>query len=224
MTISWYGHACVKIVAKAAQEVTLIIDPFEHSAVGLNAPRGKTDVVASSFYQNPAHFQENVSEGAFLVKGPGEYETKGVFMRGILGWHDAKKTKPVTLYRVEAEGISLAHLGSCGQTELTDEQLDALGDIDIVLVPVGGDYSIGKEKLESLDAEGAQRIVNQIEPRIVIPTVFAVPGLAFELAGVEKFLKAMGAGKPEELDKVSIKKKDLNPEGTKVIVLKAGKE
>lgn len=221
MTISWYGHACVKIVVKTRQEVTIVIDPFERSAVGLGAPRGKTDVIATSFHHS-AHSVDGAPEGVFLIKGPGEYETKGVFIHGIVGWHDAKKTKPVTLYRIEAEGMALAHLGSCGQSELTNEQLDGLGDIDIVCAPVGGDYAIGKEKFESLDAESAQRVVNQIEPRIVIPMVFSVPGLSFEVGGAEKFLKVMGAGKLEELDKISIKKKDVNPEGTKVALLKAG--
>lgn len=223
MTISWYGHACIKIITKGVSDVAIVIDPFDRSSVGLNAPRGKVDVVATSFH-HPAHNAQNAHEGVFFVKGPGEYETKGIFIHGILGWHDAKKTIPVTLYRIEAEGMVIAHIGSCGQSELTAEQLDAMGDVDVLCIPVGGNYTIGKEKFESFDAEGAQRTINQIEPRIVIPIGYAIRGLSIDVGGPEKFLKAMGAGKPEELDKLVIKKKDLNSDGTKVVVLKAGKE
>ncbi|RJQ13751.1 lactamase [Candidatus Parcubacteria bacterium] len=221
MVINWYGQSCLKIVTKAAQETTVIIDPFERSVVGLNPPRGKADVVLTT-HEHPDHNNASSFEGAFLIKGPGEHELREVFIKGILGWHDFKKSQPITMYRLESEGISLAHLSDLGQEALTDEQVEELGGVDILFVPIGGSYSLGKEKLSVLDAQTAQKVINQIEPSIVIPIHYKLEGVSIDMDGPEKFLKAMGASKPEELDKLTIKKKDINPEETKVIVLKAG--
>jgi len=220
MVISWYGQSCIKITAKATQEVILLIDPFERSIVGLNPPRSQADIVMVT-HEHPDHNNISSQEGNLIVKGPGEYELKGISIQGILGWHDEKKTLPITIYRIEAEGITLCHLGDLGQEELSDEQLEKIGGVDILFIPIGGEYTLAKQKLSILDAENAQRVINQIEPNIVVPIHYKIPGVILDLSGPEKFLKAMGVTKAERLDKLSIKKKDINPEETKIILLQA---
>jgi L-ascorbate metabolism protein UlaG (beta-lactamase superfamily) len=98
-----------------------------------------------------------------------------------------------------------------GAKNLTTEQVEEIGDIDILLVPVGGNYT--------LDAEDAEKLVRQVEPKVVIPMHYAVPKLKIKLDGIEKFLKEMGIGKKEALPKYVVKKKDLPENGMDVVVL-----
>jgi len=221
MIVNWYGQSCLKITTKTTQEITLIIDPFERAVVGLNPPRSRADIVMVT-HEHPDHNNIGSYEGAFFIKGPGEYEIKNIFIQGVSAWHDDKKDFPVTMYRIETEGITLCHLGDLGQKELTEKQLEQINGVDILFVPIGSSYILNKQKLAVLDAETAQRVVNQIEPSLVIPIHYKVGGVTLDLDGPEKFLKAMGVTKPQELDKLVIKSKDLNPKETKILLLKAG--
>ena len=103
-------------------------------------------------------------------------------------------------------------MGDLGQKELMDEQLDKIGEVDILMIPIGGVYTI--------DSEEAAFIINQIEPRIVIPMHYKVPGLNVKLQGVDDFLKEMGVEK-QVVDQLAIKKNDLpKEEEMKVVVMK----
>ena len=170
-----------------------------------------------------------------MIEGPGEYEIKGVFIQGIPSFHDDSQGKERgvnTIYTIEAEEIRLCHLGDLGQQELTGEQLEKIGNVDILMIPIGGTYTI--------DSKIASNIIPQIEPKIVIPMHFQIPKLevhpiksceagisqkaklfnGVKLEGVDKFLKTMGIKSVEPLNKLLIKKKELLPEETKIIVLK----
>jgi L-ascorbate metabolism protein UlaG (beta-lactamase superfamily) len=112
------------------------------------------------------------------------------------------------------EGLRVVHLGDLGQTELTDKQVENIGSVDVLLVPVGGQFTVNGSE--------APAIVNQIEPRVVIPMHYAQPGLKVKLDGVDVFLKEMGVKDIEAQDKLTIKKSALAEEGkTEVVVLKA---
>ncbi|MDP1709868.1 MAG: MBL fold metallo-hydrolase, partial [Candidatus Komeilibacteria bacterium] len=142
----------------------------------------------------------------------GEYEVKNVFIYGIASFHDnenGKKMGKNIIYRLTTESLNLAHLGDLGH-ELTDEQLEKLGSIDILMIPIGGTYT--------LDAKMAAKVITQIEPRIVIPMHYQIPGLKTELKGVEEFLKTCGLAS-ETMDKLKISPKELPAEETKVIIL-----
>jgi len=215
MYISWLGHSCFKIEAKAnGESVTIVVDPYEDS-VGLKLPRVKADIVLVTH----DHFDHNAVESLkgepTVIRGAGEYEVKKVVVYGVPTYHDAAKGTERginTCYRIDVEDLSIVHLGDLGHP-LVNDQLELLEGADILMVPVGGTYS--------LDAKQAGQVVSQIEPRIVIPMHYAMPGLKFELDPVDKFLKEMGAQKAEVMDKFKITKKELMTEGTKVIVLKA---
>lgn len=212
MTITWLGHSCFKIQDK---EVTVVTDPYD-SSVGFKLPRLSADIVTISH----DHYDHNNIDGVhgiggepFLISGPGEYEVKGVFVYGIPFWHDKSQGKERgenIVYRIEMEGISVAHLGDLGHT-LSEEQTSKLDGVDILLIPVGGKYTIG--------AREATEVINEIEPRIVIPMHYKIHGLKLDIDPVDKFLKEMGASKAEKLPKLKISKKDLPQEETKVILL-----
>ncbi|MBI3627546.1 MAG: MBL fold metallo-hydrolase [Candidatus Sungbacteria bacterium] len=217
MVISWYGQSSFKI---QSGELVIATDPY-HKEIGLTPPRFKADIVVVT-HEHPDHNnietipQAGEAEGAFIVRGPGDYEIKGVTITGIETFHDkvsGKERGANTAYIIELENIRLLHLGDFGEAKLRPETIDALGEIDILLVPVGGTYTI--------DAEEAAEIASQVEPKVVIPMHYKIPGLKVNLAPVDTFLKEMGAKSAEVEDRLTIKKKDLaEDESAKVVVLK----
>lgn len=211
MTITWLGHSCFKIQDK---EVTIVTDPFDAS-IGLKVPRSEADIVTISHDHHDHNNLEAIKGSPFVIKGSGEYEVKNVFVYGIPSFHDKSEGKERganTIYLINAENIKVAHLGDLGQTSLNDEQLERLDGVDILLVPIGGVYTIG--------AKEAVDIINQIEPRIVIPMHYKVPGLKINLDGLDKFCKEIGICKKEAIDKLKITKKDLPTEEMEVIAMK----
>ena len=216
MNINWYGQSCFQISSNQGKNnhVSTLIDPFEES-IGLRLPRKlEADVVLITHN----HFDHNnvkaVSGQPFVASSPGEYDIKGIFIQGIPAFHDnvqGKERGRTTIYTIEAEEIKLCHLGDLGQKELTAEQLDKIGDVDILMLPIGGFFTI--------DAQEAVKIMAQIEPKIIIPMHYRIPNLNIKLDGLDKFLKIVGVKKNEPLSKFSIKAKDLPKEEVKIIVL-----
>jgi L-ascorbate metabolism protein UlaG (beta-lactamase superfamily) len=213
MHINWFGLSCFKIISR---DVTIFTDPFG-KASGLTPARGAANIVISSnpdgeLYNNFSSF----SGDPFLVDGPGEYDVKGAFIRGIpLSVKIPADEKKIiinrrAIYAVTLENLTLGFLGSLNEKTLTESQVEELNDVDILLVPVGGG--------PVCDAEAAMEIVNQIEPKVVIPMHYKTPGLGIKLDALDRFLKEMG-GKSEEMDKLLIKKTDLEEEKTRLVIL-----
>jgi L-ascorbate metabolism protein UlaG (beta-lactamase superfamily) len=200
MTISWYGLSSFKITGK---DITIITDPFDGSH-GLAAVRGGADVVlCSDPKSNTCNNFDSITGNPFVIKGPGEYDIKEVFFMGAQAGEG-------TIYSMEIEGIRIAFLGHVAQKELTDDQKATLEGADIVLVPVGGK--------DVLDSENAAKVATKLEPFVVIPHSYKIPGLTANLDKLDKFLQEMG-GKHSEEDKLTLKKKDLAGEQTQLIIL-----
>ncbi len=211
MDISFLGHACFKIKGKLA---TVIIDPFAPEIVGLKLPK---DLTADIVLQTHDHLDHNnvaaVGGEPMVFSSPGEYEVKGVVITGIASFHDDQEGSVRgrnTIYNVLMDGLNVVHLGDLGQSKLAESQVAAIGEVDILLIPVGSVFTI--------DGKTAAQIVAQLEPRIIIPMHYFTAGLKFELDPVEKFLKEMGPEHMEEQLKLSITKDKL-PEEPQVILL-----
>jgi len=215
MKIIWRGQSLFEIIAKTREqdEVKIVIDPY-NKELGLRVPKLKADILLVT-HDHYDHANTKAVEGSpFLIEGPGEYEVKGVSVKGIPVSHDNEggtKRGEVTIYTIEAEDITLCHLADIGQKELTENQLDEIGEINILMIPVGGVYTV--------DAKEASHIVNQIEPQIVLPMHYKIPKLKEKLKGLDEFLKVEGVKNGEPLPKLNIKKRDMVDEKTKVIVL-----
>lgn len=221
MQIIWHGQSCFQILASRGKnnQVSIVTDPFSPET-GLKVPDLEADILLVS-HQHSDHNNVkavSASPGAspiFLINGPGEYEAKNVFLEGIASFHDncqGKERGENTIYTIEVEDLKICHLGDLGQKELTDEQLEKIGEVDILMIPVGGIYTIS--------AREAPKILEQLEPKITIPMHYAIPKLKIKLEALDKFLKVFGIKNLEPIKKLSIKKKDLSPEEAKIVVLK----
>lgn len=215
MQIIWKGHSCFQILAQKGKQESLkiVIDPYEEE-IGLKLSLLEADIALFTHDHHDHNNIKAIKGTPFLIANPGEYDVKGVFIQGIFSYHDEQEGKERgtnTIYTLEVEDMRICHLGDFGQKELSAEQLEAIGDIDVLLVPVGGVYTI--------DAKTASRIVNQIEPKVAIPMHYALPKLKVKLGGVEEFLKVMGAKSVVPEDKLVLKAKDLTTEETKIVVL-----
>ena len=188
-----------------------MIDPFSKE-IGLKSPKIKDDIVLVSHDHDDHNNVDEINPEAFLINTPGEYEKKGIAIRGISSYHDKTEGKERglnTIYVIKAEDVTICHLGDLGQEKLDEKQVDEIGDIDILLVPVGGNYTInGKE---------AVGVIGQIEPKIIIPMHSKIKDLKVEIEGLEKFVKELGLT-PEKVDKYKISKKLLPLEEMKLVM------
>lgn len=216
MVITYYGLSCFKI---QSGETVIAIDPFSKES-GLTPPRFEAQaVLVTHDHENHNNIESlsNKNDGIFKITGPGEYEFKGILVRGIESFHDSKNGKAKgknTIYIIEWEGMKLAHMGDYGEETLRGEIQEALGTPDILFVPVGG--------ADTIDSEVAAKFVNKVEPRIIIPMHYKVSGLKSKLDGVEVFMKEMGE-KVEAEEKLTIKKNALPAaEESRIVILKAG--
>lgn len=188
-----------------------MIDPFSKE-IGLKPPRIKDDLVLVTHDHRDHNNLDGINPEAFIIKNPGEYEKQGISVHGIMSFHDKVQGKERglnTIYIIKAEDMTLCHLGDLGD-KLTDEQVQAIGDVDILLIPVGGVYTVNyKEAVE---------VISQIEPKVVIPMHYKLPDLIYDIDNVEKFTKELGLA-PEKVDKLRIAKKNLPTEEMKLIIL-----
>ncbi|MBP7992262.1 MAG: MBL fold metallo-hydrolase [Candidatus Magasanikbacteria bacterium] len=201
MHISWLGGTTVKIVAKPFdEEVVIVIDPYK-PAEG-TAPRSLSPQVA--LFTRGSGDSITLSGEPFILDTPGECDIKGVLITSVAG------AEGQTMIRLDAEGVSLAHLGLVNKS-LNQKQREVLSDVDVLFVPVGG--------VNTYDAEDAVKAVNELEARVIIPIAHQSDNDP-KAAPVAQFCKAMGVPAKDGAEtKVIIKKKDLPTEDTSVIVL-----
>jgi L-ascorbate metabolism protein UlaG (beta-lactamase superfamily) len=208
MDIAWLGHSCFKI--KGSQAV-VITDPFPPDS-GYSLGKQTANIVTMS-HQHPSHaYTRGIGGEPRIIQGPGEYEISGILIIGIATFHDTQvgQTRGKnTVYIIEIDGISVCHLGDLGHV-LTSEQVEEIGDVDVLLLPVGG--------VSTINAAMAAEVIRQLEPKVVVPMHYKTPSLSRELDPVETFLKEMGLGEVESRPKLTVTKSNL-PLSTQVFLL-----
>jgi len=204
MQIQYFGLSSFKITTK---EATIITDPF-HKDSGLTPPRGAADVLILADKNSKLYSAvSGISGEHFDITDPGEYDIKGVTVTGVPLMQEKGY---VTVFLIESEDIRILNLTHIKEFNMKEDEVEALGDIDILILPVGGNTV--------MSASTASKAVNEIEPKVVIPSHFKMKDLILDLDSLEKFVKEMG-GKKEEMEKLTIKKKELTEEGTKLVIL-----
>ncbi len=198
MVINWYGEGAFRVQTGA---LTILTDPFE-SSTGLTPPRFRADLILKTGLFD-SYISSKTQEGQHII-GAGEYEVQGI---DVMGYTAGKGC----VYVVKTEEIKLGFLGQLATADLSPATLTALRGIDILFVPVGGE--------PCLDAPSAAKLVKQLEPRIVVPSFYKIPGLKRAAAPVADFEKSFGQHIEEHQEKLTIKAKDIAWEGTKLVVL-----
>jgi L-ascorbate metabolism protein UlaG (beta-lactamase superfamily) len=206
MEIHWLGHSFFRL---RGREATVAIDPiFKKSAAKVAA-----DIVLVSHEHDGHNGREAVSGTPRYVTRPGEYEIKGVSIVGVQTAHDnesGRRRGANTAWIVQLEDLRVCHLGDIGHT-LTEQQREAIGDVDILLVPVGGHNTI--------NAVQATELVTSLEPKIVIPMHYGTGDEEESaLAPVDHFLREQGVRSAEAQPRLQVTKASL-PEETTVVVL-----
>ena len=217
MEIKYLGHSSFLIKTRTAKVVT---DPYDSEMIGLKFPKTEADIVTVSHQHGDHNQVKNVlglnGAAPLVIDMPGEFEKMGVRIFGFQSYHDKTKGEERgenILYKIESEGISVLHCGDLGVIP-EESFLDSIGDVDILMVPVGGFYTI--------DSDEAVQLVKKIEPAIVIPMHYQVEKMSPELAGklspVSEFTKKFGIENLTPLPKLVYKKEEIEQE-MKVVVL-----
>jgi L-ascorbate metabolism protein UlaG (beta-lactamase superfamily) len=207
MVISYLGAESLKV---QFGDIVLAYNPVSKDSKIKSVTYG-SDVVLSSLNHPDFNGVENASRGEkspFIINGPGEYEVKGVFVKGYISpstYGGAMKIN--TIYTVSLEGINLCFLGALSSPELKDEVIEAMDEIDILFMPIGGEGV--------LDAASAYKLSVQLEPKIIIPMHYGSVG---DKNALKTFLKESGED-VASVDKLTIKKKDLEGKEGDVVVL-----
>lgn len=208
MEIYPLGHSSFKLRGKQA---TVVTDPYSVKSMAVKFPRSiEADIVTISHDHEDHNAASLVGGSPFVIRGPGEYEVKGVSVIGVTSFHDAEDGASRgrnTMYRIEMDKVKIAHLGDVGHV-LTSAQLDALDGVDVLFIPVGGLYTV--------DAEQAAQIISDIEPKIVIPMHDSRSNP--ELGSVAVFLKKMNKEAVVPVSKFAVSRDKL-PAVMEVVVL-----
>lgn len=210
MQIFWHGFSCIRIEATHGdQEASLVTDPFSNET-GLRFPKTLTpDVVALTHEDDKRFPTDAFTNDPFIIRTPGEYEVNGIFAYAI-PLHSKDEKYPFRLmYRFQLEGMSVGFLGGLNRA-LTDEEVSALGNIDILLLPVGGG--------DLLTAKQAVDIIKAVEPRMVIPLAYHTEGIKETLGTADAFCNELVC-KRNDGNKLKITKKDLPVDDLVVTVL-----
>ena len=202
------GHSCFRIKGSQA---TVITDPYSPE-LGYSLGKPTARIVTVS-HEHPGHsFVQGIGGEPKLVTRPGEYEISGVLIIGITTYHDAEGGRSRgknTVYLIQVDEILVCHLGDLGHV-LTAEQVEEMGDVEVLLLPVGG--------VSTINAPLAAEVVRQLEPRVVIPMHYQTPALKWKLEPVDRFLKEIGVEEIKSQPKLSLTKASL-PESTRVFLL-----
>jgi L-ascorbate metabolism protein UlaG (beta-lactamase superfamily) len=209
MQINWYGHSCFRLRDRYG---TVVTDPYGDD-IGYSLPRLRADIVTVT-HDHPDHANVKAIKGnPQVISGPGEYEIKGIFVLGIPAQPEETQTKlgvRNTVYLFDFEGVTVCHLGDLRHVP-TQSQVEELGDVDVLLIPVGGGTTLG--------ASEASEVISLLEPKIVIPMHYQTELLkGVKLAPVDHFLKEMGIKEVAPVDVLKVTKGAL-PTETQVVVM-----
>jgi len=215
MKIKYYGHAAFLITSNQGSKV--IIDPYEPGAFGGQLSYAKikdqADIVLTSHDHADHNYTKDLPGAPQVVKGSGSKTVKGISIKGIATYHDPSKGNERgtnTIFTLKIDNIQLCHLGDLGHL-LSDKELADIGLVDILLIPVGGYFTI--------DSKEATRVAEQIKPKILIPMHFKTEKCGFPIAPVEDFLKGKSKIKRPKASEATFDQLTLPQQEMEIVVL-----
>jgi L-ascorbate metabolism protein UlaG (beta-lactamase superfamily) len=208
MDITWLGHSSFRI---KGSQTTVITDPYSPD-LGYTAGKQTAAIVTVS-HRHPGHsYVADVGGEPRVINGPGEYEIANTLIIGLATFHDredGRQRGKNTVYAIQLDELSICHLGDLGHV-LTAQQVEDIGNVDILLVPVGG--------VSTINATAAAEVVRQLEPRVVVPMHYKTPAISRDLEPVDRFLKEMSVKDTTSRPKLTLTKGNL-PATTQVVLL-----
>jgi L-ascorbate metabolism protein UlaG (beta-lactamase superfamily) len=203
MEIIWHGYSCFTIKTSGA---TAIINPYKND-FGIKLPALKGNIVMVSGNTQGYDNTSAVLGDPVQIDWPGEYEIRELALTAKKSPHDGS-----LFFTIAAENLKICYLENVGK-DLSNELLEDIGEVDILMIAVGGG--------ESMDAQTAHKIIESIEPRAVIPMNYAVEGSTKEVANIEPFLKEFGVTTEEARDKFAVANKaSFKEDAMDVVILK----
>ena len=207
MIITYFGKQFFKI---GQGEMTLACNPISKDSKAFNGGKFGSDIALITTNHADYNGVAQLSHGErepFVVSGPGDYEVREIFIKGLRSEATIKDKAYInTIYSFAVDGINIAFLGALSNAEISKEVREAINEPDILFIPVGGNGL--------LDAKTAAKLASSLEPKLVIP-------MDYDKETLKAFLKEMGAENAEVVDKVTLKRKDLDGKEADVIVLQA---
>ncbi len=212
MEITWYGHSCFRLTER--NFATVVTDPFDSKTAGYSPLKLKAEIVTVSHDAAGHNYTDAVKGTTHVIDGPGEFEIGDVFITGVQTEGGSGKKKSGngtrnTLYVFDYDGITVAHLGDLQQVP-SQAEIEALGTVNVALVPVGGGGG--------LNAAKAAEVISLLEPNLVIPMHYATADSKITLESLNKFIKEMGLSKQDAQPSLKVSRSSL-PDETHVIVL-----
>jgi L-ascorbate metabolism protein UlaG (beta-lactamase superfamily) len=214
MKVKWLGHAAFLIMSD--EGIKIVTDPYKPGVYGLEygSIKDEADIVITSHEHDDHNYVAGVPGNPQVIRGTGSHQANGIDFEGIACHHDesgGKERGENTIFCFTVNGVKLCHLGDLGHA-LSDNQVAAIGEVDILLIPVGGSFTI--------DATGADRVIGQIKPRVVVPMHFKTAGCPnFPVADAEPFLAGQANVKRAGSAEAEFKQGQLPPP-TEIVVLK----
>ena len=216
--IQYLGHSCFRL---RGRDGIVLTDPFDRST-GMDIGRPTAHIVTVSHahadHANTAAVKP-MRDDLFVIDGPGDYEVSNILVSGVRTFHDSKKGAELgrnTVYVIHVDDVVFCHLGDLGH-ELTTQQLDEIGSVDVLFIPVGGG--------ETISPATATSVISQIEPKIVVPMHYALDGqqtFMSDLAPLDKFTHELGLKDVVAEEKLTVTANNLPAEGeeTRVVIMK----
>jgi L-ascorbate metabolism protein UlaG (beta-lactamase superfamily) len=214
MKVKWFGHASFLITSDKGTKI--ITDPYTPGVYGLEYKQiGESADVVTMSHDHADHNNVSVIPGKpQILKGAGKHQAKGIEFRGIASCHDdcgGKERGDDTIFIFTVDDIKFCHLGDLGRS-LTDKEASEIGGVDVLMIPIGGSFTI--------DAAGADKVIAQIKPRIVFPMHYQTDGCPnFPVANADPFLKGKKNVKKIDDSKIEMRSNQL-PKDTQIYVLK----
>ncbi len=180
LQIRWHGHACFEIT----NDIKIVTDPHDGRSIGIPTPNVAADIILVSHDHYDHNSVKTVEkENSKIVTDGRKRNIFNVEIKGVLSYHDesqGEKRGKNIIFKFNIDGINFCHLGDLGH-DLDEDTVEKIGDVDILFIPVGGNFTINAEK--------AWSVVNKIKPKIVVPMHYRIGGLSIPIDGVEPFIE-----------------------------------
>lgn len=211
MKVEYLGHSCFKLTASTG--VTVVCDPYS-GEIGYGMPEIAPDAVTVSHHHFDHDCLDAIANSPAIFDKEGSFDVRGVKISSIKSFHDdahGKKRGENLIFKFEMDGITVCHLGDLGE-HCSDGLIEKISQVDLLLIPVGGNYTI--------DAKTAKQFADKVKPRILVPMHYRTADCKIDIDVVGEFLKLFDKNIISEVNCLNLTKDGLGDNDTKIAVMR----